>query len=422
MKILSIFLLTLLCIPQAIFAHPLDISSSSYTISGKEVSAVTYFHTYEAERLLRSKGVNLDTSEDYYKNSIIFENYVRERARVQNNGKDCIIQDIVLIRKEMYEIISEGLGMEYSFICDAPIENISIDLRFFIEYELQTNRLRLYNRAQGVDNSVIAYKVLNPLVTRYIHNLADTEVKKLVDTDGDMIPDEEERIYRTDISKIDTDGDFYTDYEEVTMGWNPIKASLSPGQTTRDALSEVILPPPAGIKQSVDSYDARFIKDTNLLDTGFGNVQLRDTLKAITEAFRDLSFGSFWYVFGLVMLLGFIHAIGPGHSKGFLVSYVLDREKGFWQGLIFVTVFSLVHLADIVFLFLVTKLFFSLYDPTQYMVVIQRVSIVILFFFSVYIFFRSIKKLQRNKEQGARERGEDGELENLSLRGGTTWQ
>lgn len=188
------------------------------------------------------------------------------------------------------------------------------------------------------------------------------------------------------------------------MGWNPIKAAVSPGQWHRDRIPDELLSLPTGITQStsVDQYDARYIKQTNLLDTGFGNIQLRDTLKAITETFKNLSFGSFWYIFGLVVLLGFIHAIWPGHSKGFLVSYILDREKGFWQGLVFVTVFSLVHLADIVFLFLVTKLFFSLYDPTQYMVIIQKVSIVILFFFSVYIFIQSIRKL-RNKNTTEKE-------------------
>ncbi len=74
------------------------------------------------------------------------------------------------------------------------------------------------------------------------------------------------------------------------------------------------------------------------------------------------------------------------------------------------TVFSLVHLADIVFLFLVTKLFFSLYDPTQYMVIIQKVSIIILFFFSVYIFIQSLRKL-RNKDLRK-------ENEKKSLKGG----
>lgn len=71
------------------------------------MSATTYFHTYEAERLLRENKINLDTSEDYYRNSQVFEEYVRERAVVQNNGKPCRIGNVSLIRKEMYEIISE---------------------------------------------------------------------------------------------------------------------------------------------------------------------------------------------------------------------------------------------------------------------------------------------------------------------------
>jgi len=65
----------------------------------------------------------------------------------------------------------------------------------------------------------------------------------------------------------------------------------------------------------------------------------------------------------------------------------------------FVTIFSLVHLADIIFLFLITKIFFSLYDPTEYMVMIQRVSIAILFFLSIYLFIQSIRALKTKVNQ-----------------------
>jgi hypothetical protein len=77
------------------------------------------------------------------------------------------------------------------------------------------------------------------------------------------------------------------------MGWNPIKVNLSPGQSIRDKMPDVLLPSPLGISQNrpIDTYDERYIKQTNLLDTGFGNVQLRDTLKTITEVFKKLSFG-----------------------------------------------------------------------------------------------------------------------------------
>lgn len=106
-KILSLVFLLLLAVPGTIFAHPLDISSSTYTIQGRQVSATTYFHTYEAERLLRANKINLNTSEDYYKNSQIFADYITQHAQVQNNGKPCQIGSISLIQKEMYEIISE---------------------------------------------------------------------------------------------------------------------------------------------------------------------------------------------------------------------------------------------------------------------------------------------------------------------------
>ncbi len=293
-KILSLVFVLFLSTPGTIFAHPLDISSSTYTVQGHEVSATTYFHAYEAERLLRANKISLNTSEDYYKNSQIFVDYIGKHARVENNGKPCQIHDISLIQKEMYEIVSEGLGAEYAFTCPDTVQSITIDLSFFIEFELQTNRLRLYNLNSGIDNTTpIAYKVLNPLVSSYTHDLSSTEVQKLVDTDGDNISDEEERIYKTDSGKIDTDGDFYTDYEEVTMGWNPLKASVSPGQMKRDKMPTALLSVPTGVHQNegADQYDARYIKQTNLLDTGFGNIQLRDTLKTITETFKNLSFG-----------------------------------------------------------------------------------------------------------------------------------
>ena len=58
------------------------------------------------------------------------------------------------------------------------------------------------------------------------------EENKLVDSDGDGLPDVLERALGTDALKKDTDGDGYADLEEIKSGFNPLdktsEAKLSP--------------------------------------------------------------------------------------------------------------------------------------------------------------------------------------------------
>lgn len=55
---------------------------------------------------------------------------------------------------------------------------------------------------------------------------ASTTELQAVDTDGDGLPDFEERLRGTDLEKPDTDGDGTSDGEEVALGRNPKKAGL----------------------------------------------------------------------------------------------------------------------------------------------------------------------------------------------------
>lgn len=43
--------------------------------------------------------------------------------------------------------------------------------------------------------------------------------------------------------------------------------------------------------------------------------------------FRNPSSGGFAWLFGLIVLLGFLHAAGPGHSKGLIVAYMVDGKR-----------------------------------------------------------------------------------------------
>ncbi len=49
-------------------AHPLDISSSTYTVYDTRIEAITYFHPSQVELILGKSGVNMRnlTYADYY--------------------------------------------------------------------------------------------------------------------------------------------------------------------------------------------------------------------------------------------------------------------------------------------------------------------------------------------------------------------
>ena len=57
------------------------------------------------------------------------------------------------------------------------------------------------------------------LLMRFIENIVDA----FVDTDGDKLSDDDEKLIGTDPKKPDTDGDGFTDYEEVMLETDPLK-------------------------------------------------------------------------------------------------------------------------------------------------------------------------------------------------------
>ena len=118
-------------------------------------------------------------------------------------------------------------------------------ISIFRELPLQTNRVLLIDSPSG---RPLGYKVLTSNITEATFDPANPV--KLVDTDRDGLPDEEERVYRTDPAKGDTDTDNYSDYEEVMSGWNPLSPRASPGQRVRDQPSDAPFVLPTGILQT----------------------------------------------------------------------------------------------------------------------------------------------------------------------------
>jgi len=72
------------------------------------------------------------------------------------------------------------------------------------------------------------------------------------DSDGDMIPDNIEKIIGTNANKKDTDGDGYGDLEEIKKGFNPV------GKSPTDKLSDSEF---ASMKEKIKKADEVFYKN-----------------------------------------------------------------------------------------------------------------------------------------------------------------
>ena len=89
-----------------VFAHPLDISSTTLTIHGDRASGLTYFHPFEGEYLLRKNGITFQSVADFYAAESLFFEYFRSNFRVIADSMPCTIQDIRMPPREAYEVVT----------------------------------------------------------------------------------------------------------------------------------------------------------------------------------------------------------------------------------------------------------------------------------------------------------------------------
>lgn len=97
----------------------------------------------------------------------------------------------------------------------------------------------------------------------------------------------------------------------------------------------------------------------------------------------------------LLFFLGGLHALGPGHSKGFMAGYILSERVGFWKSVAYAGLFTTIHLADIVIMTLIAKFAFAQFDTAVYFSQIQRYSAVLLVAVALGFLGRSIWKYVR---------------------------
>lgn len=381
------------------FAHPLDISSSFINFKGNKIDVTTFFHSYEIEYLLNNSWVKVKNIWEYKKNENIIINYLKENISLNIPENNCTIENIVIIESEEYEILTKWFEVNYSFNCEKEITKWELEVNFFNNFELQTNRVTFYD-LNAWETTPFEYKILTPQISIYQFDLNNKTPICVVDSDWDGLSDWDEKLYKTDPNNIDSDWDFYTDAEEVNAWWYPADNNISPGQTFRETMPEYLKEnawKSIKTKKDCDKENEIFTsnnKSTWLLQSWFANEYFSKTIEKISNYLNGIWNYNFIYIFLIVVFLWFIHAAWPGHSKSLLISYILDKNKSFFDWFLFIVIFSITHLIDIVLLFLVVKFFFSMTNASNYMLYIQRFSIVILLLFSIYFIYKSFKNLK----------------------------
>lgn len=372
-----------------VFAHPLDISSTYLSFKNSwKIDMTTYFHSYEISYLLKEHGVeNTENIESYFENEDIIKNYVVENTLVKNNWSKCqLLDDIEVIRDQSYDILSDGLRVNYHFVCPSEkIENLFVELSYFSEFQLQTNKITV---SKLLDN--LYYKVLTPKVTSFeldVNNITHD----MLDSDGDWLSDEDEKIYQTDPENIDTDWDEFDDKEEIDNWRNPLNPDFSPGQDLEPKREEGFL---AKVYADTSKNSGKWLNDNSQY---FGGEFLKEVLASISDFLNSWETG-FFKVFFLVVILWIIHAIWPGHSKSLLVSYVLERDKKFRDGIMYSAIFSVIHILDILVLFALYKLSANFIDYSNLTSNIRFYSWIILILLWLYLFYTRVYKAKKECE------------------------
>lgn len=129
-------------------AHPLDISSTTFTVHANRIEAITYFHPSEVEATIGKTGISMRslTYGDYYVHSPTLYDYLRQKVSVTDSqGKACQLENFSTQELGVDEIFTKGFPVSYTISCANGLESFAYRLDIYTEYPLQTNRVLIYD-------------------------------------------------------------------------------------------------------------------------------------------------------------------------------------------------------------------------------------------------------------------------------------
>ncbi|MCS6982919.1 MAG: hypothetical protein NZL83_01895 [Candidatus Absconditabacterales bacterium] len=377
--------LLLFILPLVTFGHPIDISQLNLFIQGQHINGTLTLHSYQAQRLLSENDVAFGGVERLFDHEQIFQSYISDRLSFRDQESNpCPIVSVSLIPKDIPTLITQGVDFGLFAKCDTTIRALMMDNTLFNNFPLQTNRLTIF-AGVGLQTEPFGYRILTAKRTQASFDFSQKK-ESCTDTDSDGLCDGDEEIFGTKIKLRDTDGDCYSDYEEIYNSRDPLSTDPSPGQASRTECAAPIPLQTASSSGTKGTFDpSQFITSTEV-----GTAYLTQTLQKIYAFTQSSSLPRRQVVLAMI-ILGMIHAIGPGHAKNIMASYLLDGKKTHRHGFLFSLAFAITHISDLFVLVIFVYFLQWLMDPAPYLPYIQFGSTIILFFYAIWMLIRAVR-------------------------------
>lgn len=335
--IIAIFLFLVFEAPNVTSAHPIDLSDTYLYISKEidnaeipdnKVVIYSYINWFQAGALVeKEKGIIAQDIQELTQYQDVYNAYFLKRFKLSNAETEC--SPVLMSAPPADSEISLSLGTrvlaEYS--CSSKISKLKIENMLFTDlFETQNNFVYINDGDKLITKKLLT-KPENLMSFDYSEYLVSGNVPD--DSNGALV-------------------------SESTSGQDAISDSSNALQ----------------INSNKKGYFER-IK---------GLFQLKAT---------DIKNKSIWWITGLVFILGLLHTLEAGHSKVILASSMVSKAMSLKRGLVYATVFTVTHLADILIMGLLLLVASNYVDIYSKFSMLQVFSSYAFFFLALFMLLRS---------------------------------
>ncbi|WKZ31051.1 MAG: hypothetical protein QY318_04395 [Candidatus Dojkabacteria bacterium] len=268
-----------------------------------------------------------------------FNDYFAEKLQLSNNEKQCTLSSEMIPVEDFQLFYLNGLEFHVRFVCEDDLENVHIKNRILLdEFPNQTNVMSVYDHA------------------------------------GELLYSE-----TLDSEKDELDIKVERETEQVE------EAEEEQEETATDSAA------PGGFTLYGNNFIANKLKSAgDRTMAGFASLLDSDNP---------------WSRIGIlliVVVLGALHSFEGGHNKVILATMMMNNEVNLRGSMIYVFIFTLTHMSDIIILavgLIIFNQYINLYAALPY---VQQFSIVALLVLSLYITVKELIVLVKKKKSEGR--------------------